>query len=279
MSVRSKVDLSNIVAVLVTTTSPTGRVWIFDIATSQAQIRQPVVLDLPVISVNSFTVSEGKGPKNVVLNITANKALKSPGAIWVQKNENEGYQVDLIPGSSTLIAKFPFSWIGDSLFSYSSTTFDTMAVSAIKGVVTGNYIGAINVLEDDPIPKLRVVAANVTAKEGMSFEWQLRLSEPTTGFDFNCYLVPPGGKELTSRDVPNSWLQQWYGSPPSTPVPLSSLGVNIQVQFPYGVQSASLIVPIVGDSKEEGNELLACESFDFETGQVLTLVGTVPRHS
>jgi hypothetical protein len=278
-SVRSKVDLTNIVAVQLVTSSSTGRVWVIDIASSQARIMQPVVLDLPVISVERLSVAEGNGFKTFNLKVTADKPIKSPGAIWLQ-NGFEGYQINLVPGSKTLVAEFPYSWVGDNLFGYGSTTIgDVLTVSALKGVVTGNYIGGINIVEDDPIPTLSVVAKNVTAKEGQSLEWKLRLSSPTTGIEFYCYLIAPSGTELTTRDVPSSWLQQSYGTPPSTPVPLSSLGfVSARVYFAYGVKSASLVVPIAADGKAEEKETMSCEIYDFQTNTTLTLVGVVPRH-
>jgi hypothetical protein len=93
-------------------------------------------------------------------------------------------------------------------------------------------------------------------------------------------LIPPNGTELSTRDVPASWLQQSYGTPPSIPVPLSDLGyVYSQVTFPYGVKSATLRVPIAKDSTAENNESMACEIYDAQMNATLTLIGTVPKHS
>ena len=237
-----------------------------------------MVLDLPVISVQTLAVPEGNGAKTVNVKVVTNKPLKSPGAIWLQKYSGEGYQIDLVAGSKTTIAQFPYSWVGDKIFGYSSTFTDFLVVSALKGVVTGNYIGGIEVVEDDPIPTLSVVSKNVTAKEGQSLEWQFRLSTPTTGIEFSCYFISPVGTELSTRDVPSSFLQASFITPPTTPEPLSSLGISLQVNFPYGVQSASIIVPIAKDSKAEGKESMSCEIYDAQNGSVLTLVGVVPKH-
>jgi hypothetical protein len=277
-SARSKVDLNNIVAVHVIASSATGRIWIIDIATSQSRIQQPEVLDLPVISVETLSVSEGNGVKKVNVKVTTNKPLKSPGAIWLESN-GIGSQIDLVPGSKTVVAQFPYSWVGDNLYSAFSSVSDLIAVGAVKGVVTGNYLGGITIVEDDPFPTLSFVSKNVTAKEGQSLEWQLRLSAPTTGFAFYCYLISPVGTELSSRDVPNSWLQSVFVTPPPNAVPLSSLGASVQVNFPYGVKSASLIVPIVKDGKAEDKESIACESYDFQTETTMTLFGVVPKHA
>ena len=281
-SVRSKVDLNNIVAVLLVTRSASGRIWVIDIAASQARIKQPVVLNLPVVSIESTTslVPEGNGPKTYNLKVTVDQPLKSPGAIWFQRSQSEGYQIDLAAGSSTVITQIPYSWVGDKLFSFSSSSFsDPLIVTALKGVVTSNYISnGITIEEDDPIPTLTVVSKNVTAIEGNALRWQFRLSAPTTGTSLFCYLIMPKGTELTSQDVPSSWIQQAsFGSLPTSPVPLSDLAISVPITFAYGSKSASLIVPISPDRKSENKESMACELFTLQ-GDVLTLTGEVGKH-
>jgi hypothetical protein len=276
-SVQSKVDLNNIVAVVLVAHSPNGRVWVIDVAASQARIQQPVVLNLPVISVENVFVQEGDGMNTVNLKITADQPLKSPGSIWVQTSYDEGYQIDIAAGSTTVVANFSYSWIGDNFYSDGSFESESVAVGAVGGVVTGNYIGGVIVVEDDPAPTLSVDATEVTAVEGMSLEWQLNLSEPTTGTSFYLFFVPPYGTELTSNDVPDSWFHAQGVSPPSTPMPLSSLGVEARVDFAYGVKSATLVLPLAPDGTAEGNEMVMMEGFDLQ-GELLVLVGTVSKH-
>jgi hypothetical protein len=277
-SVQSKVDLNNIVAVVLVAHSPDGRVWVIDVAASQARIQQPVVLNLPVISVENVFVQEGDGMNTVNLKITADQPLKSPGSIWVQTSYYEGYQIDIAAGSTTVVANFSYSWIGDNFYSDYSFESESVAVGAVEGVVTGNYIGGVIVVEDDPAPTLSVDATEVTAVEGMSLEWQLNLSTPTTGTSFYFYFVPPRGTELTSNDVPDSWFQAQGVSPPSTPMPLSSIVfLYARVDFAYGVKSAQLILPLVTDGTAEGNEMVMIEGYDSQ-GELLVLVGTVSKH-
>ena len=157
---------------------------------------------------------------------------------------------------------------------------DVFVVSALKGVVTGNYIDRISVFEDDPVPIFSVVATNVTAKEGQSLEWQLRFSTPAFRFEFLCYLIPPVGLELTSHDVPDSWLEVLSVRPQLTPVPLSKVGIFVlRASFEYGERSARLTVPIAKDRKAEDEESISCEYYDYEKRSKVILVGTVPKHS
>jgi hypothetical protein len=58
-----------------------------------------------------------------------------------------------------------YSHVGDKL--YASQAFpEFLNVEALKGIVTGNYVGDLTVAEDDPAPMLSVVASQVTSKEG-----------------------------------------------------------------------------------------------------------------
>jgi hypothetical protein len=278
-SVRSskKVNLSSIVAVLLVARSASGRVWVIDVAASQARIQQPVVLNLPVISLETFNVPEGDGLVTVMVNITSTQPLKSPGSIWVTKGFSEGYQIDLPVGSSTTVSQIPYSYVGDKL--YGPQPFpEFLIIGAIKGVVTGNYMGGFAVVEDDPVPILSVVASEVTAKEGQSLRWQLRLSAPTAGTSVSFFVIPPNvTAELSSSDVPTSWLQQ-FASPRSTPMPLSSLGIYVSVNFPYGETSANLILPVAIDKMAEDVETVVFAGVGLQN-EPLTLVGKVPKHN
>lgn len=277
-SVKSKVDLTNIVAVLLLARGPSGRVWVIDIAASESKLIRPVDLDLPVISLETISVPEGAGPKTVNFKVNSNKALKSPATIWLI-NGNEGFQVNLTAGSSTQVAQVPYSFIGDKIFTPSNFSAD-FAVAAIKGVVTGNYIGRLTIVEDDPIPTLSVKSKMVTAKEGKSLIWELRLSAPANGYFVDFFFVPPSkGKEISTNDIPTSWLQQFVdGMPPSTPTPLSSFqNIVVTVFFGYGNTKANLAIPIAIDGIAEDEESIVLQGVGLN-GELLTLVGKVPKH-
>ncbi len=276
-SVIGDVDLTSIEAILLVARSNSGRVWVLDIAASQAKIKQPVVLDLPVISVEALTVPEGNGPKTVAVKVTADKPLKSPGIIWMSKSSGDSFPINLAAGSNTQVAQVPYSIIGDKI--YSSAPFQQfLTVGAVKGVITGNYIGGITILEDDPAPTLSVKKSTVTAKEGKSLIWELRLSAPTTGISFTFVVVPPsGGKELASNDVPTSWLLSSIGTPPTMPTPLSSLYIVVDVTFAYGVTKANLMIPVASDGIAEDEESIFLQGYGLKD-ELVTLTGKVPKH-
>jgi hypothetical protein len=290
-SVRTKVDLSSVAAIFLVARSASGRVWVLDVATSQARIQIPAVLNLPVLSVESTKVLESDGFMNYSLKIIANQPLQAPGSIWVEQGYGgNGYQLDLVPGSGTLAGEIFFEVDGDDLYGGSSFT-ESLYIEAVKGVVTGNYSGSLTVVEDEPAPLISAVSTNATALEGQSLKWTLKLSSATAGTTLYFLAVEPSsGVELTSRDVSTSWLTSVGTSPPSTPVPLSSLYLFIGVTFDYGVTSADLFVPLTRDGRAEGDEVIVLQlvsSFDDDDGFIfgggnngpsLNLTGTVLKN-
>jgi hypothetical protein len=286
-SVRTRVDLSRIAALTLVARGASGRVWVLDVAASQARIQVPAVLNLPVISVETVTVFEGSEPTQYNLKITADKPLQSPGSIWVTESSNgNGYQVDIVPRSGTLVTQIPLNWVDDEVYNLVVPGIppDTVYIEAVKVVVAGNYIGAFNIVDDEPLPVISVLSSNVTATEGRSLQWMLNLSSPTDGGEIYFRIIAPSsGTELTTDDVAPSWLSSIFeGSRPSVPAPLSSLGLFPKVRFDYGVKSASLVIPIVRDGKSEDDESIVLQlasGFDYVNAvQPLTLIGKVVAH-
>jgi hypothetical protein len=276
-SVRSKVNLGNIVYVFLVARSATGRVWVLDIAASQARIQTPVVLNLPKLSIQDVEVTETDGFKRYTLNIIADRPLTTNAAVWVQPFYGTGYQLNLVPsGTSTVVGQITYDFVGDDIF---STFFFSKGfyLEAVRGIVTGDYDGTITILEDEAAPKVRVKASNVTAREGSSLKWTVKLSAPTAGISLYFTAVKPGkGKELSSRDVPDSWLASAGVFPiPLTPVLLSELGLVIEVRFGYGIRSVDLLIPLTNDGTMEGNEIVVLKQQYSDFGDLLTLTGNV----
>jgi hypothetical protein len=259
-SVRSKVDLGSIVSVSLVARIATGRVWVLDIAASQARIQVPAVLNLPKLSIETTTFLETDGYKQYKLNIIADRPLTTNASIWVEPYDFDstgGYQLDLVPSKSNVAGSILYDYVGDQIFTGFTIT-ESYSIEAVKGVVTGNYFGSFTIVDDEEAPVVSVTSSNVTAREGRSLQWTLKLSTPTAGTIFYYTAVAPKqGKELTSGDVPKSWLQSvGVFSPPSKPIPLSELSLSINVRFDYGSRSADLMIPLSDDGQTEGNEVV-----------------------
>jgi hypothetical protein len=123
---------------------------------------------------------------------------------------------------------------------------------ATKGVVIGNNIGGVTVVDDDPVPIITAVAGNVTVVEGQLLHWTLQLSVPTNGLLVYLVALPTiTGEELRSDDVDQDWLKQNSYAVAAEPQPLSNLLVRIAVYIPPGEMSVEVVVPIVIDNRAE----------------------------
>jgi hypothetical protein len=250
---------------------------VFDIAASQNKIKQPVKLDLPLISVQSGNVTPGAGSQKVEVEITTNKPLASPGLIWIF-NSFDGYKIRIPANKSGVIAKAPFSVeIGESngLYNPFVTEF-LISIGALRGVLEKDFRGGVTVTDNDSPPTI-LVTKRTEAFEGSKLEWKFKLSSATTGLYIICFIVPPSsGTELTSDDVAQSWLQLVGGFIPSTATPLSEIGLyNVQVYFPYGYTTGSIVIPIRNDAVMEGSETITMKCSNTQLPWQATLVGTV----
>jgi hypothetical protein len=272
--VRSKVNLGSIVSVFLVARSASGRVWVLDIAASQARIQVPTVLNLPKLSMETTKFLETDGFKQYKFNIITDRPLTTNASIWVEQYYSDltGYQLDLVPGKSNVAGGIAYDYVGDNIFSEFTVT-ESFFIEAVKGAVIGNYYGSFTIVDDEEAPIVSVTSSNVTAREGRSLKWTLKLSTPTERTDlFFTAVAPKNGKELTSQDVAPSWLRSvGIFSPPSPPLPLSELFFYINVRFDYGVRSADLVIPLTDDGLTEGNEVVVLQRLYNEN--TLTLTG------
>jgi hypothetical protein len=269
-------DLQNILYIFLVAESNSGKVWIIDISASQAKVRKPVNLDLPVVSFSQRVIQlpEGDGPPQTgQAQIIANKPLLSPGAFW-WFDSLMGFQVNMAIGSQSV--SLPFAWEPKTVLPLFPS------IGALKGVVTGNYMVSVEVVEDDPFPPISV-QQRITAVEGTTLIWSFHIpNNITVPINLSCWVVPPiVGKELTSHDVTEGWLQSTIGmTRPSEQIPLSRLNAFTSISFPVGVTSANLTIPIEVDFQTEVTERTIIWECPLENwSQRMTLVGYVPPHN
>jgi hypothetical protein len=217
---------------------------------------------------------EGDGPMSVMVNITSDRPLRSPGSLWLHTGIR-GIRIDIAAGASGVVAQANVSWIGDDVYSPISQPYTIFYLQAMAGVLTGFYGGGVNVIEDDPQATLVAPISHVTASEGQLLVWNLALTAPAVTFDLLCTFSPvPNRTELSSADVPSKWLPS---DPPQPPAPLSSLGLTVVVRFNYGQLATALKLPTVADGTIEGERAVAlsCSDLKGKIANKLSLTGTV----
>jgi hypothetical protein len=278
---------SAITAIEIVPRTPKGRFWLLDVSAWQDRLAASDAIHLPRASVGNVTVPEGdSGTVRVDVPITIEGEVTKPAQLWVQltdyanfENPNSGFPLDLAPGATS--ASVPITYPADDAYSPFPQLIQVTLV-ARKNIVTGHFDGSALVEEDDPAPLLAVDARNATAAEGASLTWTFRLSAPmTTSAFWTIDFVPPAGTlaELDSDDVPAEFLARFGIVPPTPAVPLSQLGIFLDVEFAPGAMVATVSLPIATDGVAERSERVALLLDGFGDPAVpapIELTGRVP---
>jgi erythromycin esterase-like protein len=311
-----RVDLRRVATVEIVATGAPGRVWVLDIAAAQARVTSPRSLDLPRLSVETAYVPEGGADEvtTVDVEIRVEGHVRRPTTVWAQVATKDGtgdvasggFPIELKAGAKGVVATVPLSFVGDDIYTPPYPGGDPLDGGVIQlvsltGGLTTEYIGGVTTVEDEEPPILSVDEAHVTATEGDSLEWTLRLSGPTSGAFYLFGAEPPDGEvtELDSDDVDQDWLEEqlwwldaWIPLPIDPPMPLSRIGrdqtghgLPVPVSFEYGQTEVILEVPLRFDDLEEGDEWVALavqhpwwDQDPTIPPEGLGLTGTVPAH-
>jgi hypothetical protein len=244
---------------------------------------------LPRLDVPSLTVKEGSNGTR-----TASVTLRAsgPGAgvgvrrffLGVYDDRAGQHQtkrvVTLTRGRRTLTVKITYQ--GNTL--HDDDVRVPVAIKPVVGLVAGDWFGGLTILDDDPQPAVSVTPIATAVTEGSSLVWRFTQAGPSHVDTFiQLAAAPPAdGPELSTADVPASWISQWLGEAPNPPVAFSAVPVYVNVDIPPGSTSADLQVPTVADGVAEGTESLVWQvQPEFEGGDLpglpsgTTLTGTV----
>ena len=281
------VALRDVTAVELTPRTPNGRFWLLDISAREQRLADSDAIDLPRVSVSDVVVAEGDaGDFTVNLPIVIDGKVTRPARIWVQLTDyadfeqpTRGFRLELPAGATS--ASVPYTYTADDVYNPFPQLLQ-VTLLAEKDAVTADFDGTLLVEEDDPPPVLSVDANRVTAAEGSSLTWTFRLSAPlANGAFWTIQFLPAAGRfpELDSDDVPASFLENFGIEPPDPAVPLSELGLFLDLEFPPGVDTATLSLPVAADGVTEPAEgvVLLLDGFGDPVVPVpIELTGEVP---
>jgi hypothetical protein len=279
--------LDDITAIELIPRTPGGRFWLLDISARGRELAAGAAIELPRISIGDLVVAEGdSGEFTVQLPVTVDGEVKKRAQLWVQLTDyadmvqpTRGFPLVLEPGATS--ASVSYSFTADDIYN----PFPQLILATLlarRYAVTGDFDGTLLVKEDDPPPELTVDASHVTAAEGASLTWTLRLSEPlASGAFWSIQFLPAAGRfvELDTDDVPASFLENFGIVPPDPAVPLSELGIFLGIEFAPGAVEASFAVPLAADGAAEPAEgvVLLLDGFgDPVVPEPIELTGEVP---
>jgi hypothetical protein len=256
------VQTNQIESIEIVPRSAAGRFWLLDVSSQRDDLAPSEQIYLPRVSVGDAAVPEGDlGDGTIEVPVAIDGEVMQRATLWVQLTDyasltepTRGFPLVLQPGTTSATVSVPYR--ADDIYNpFPQLTQVTLA--ARRNAVTADFDATARAEEDEPAPRLSVEAAQVTAHEGGSLIWTLRLSAPMAnpGFWF-LQFVPTGAglAELDSDDVP-AWLLETYGILPPVPaVPLSELGIFLKAEFPAGVTELSLSIPVARDGRSEPAE-------------------------
>jgi hypothetical protein len=249
-------DLSAITAVELVSRSNRGHAWLLDIHARRPGAVPTDPVALPQVSVVTTEVLEGgPGTRTEYLPLDIRGTITKPAALWVSlfgPNGQESFRLDLPAGTTT--AGIPITVEGNDTFDPGVREY-TALLKAISEVTTGEYTGALRIIDDEPAPTLTFVATRGRVAEGGTLRFTATLSFPVTAdLWYSLTLGEVAGRPaLYTDDVTEQFLLQWMGWIPDPPQPLwQSMWPSIYL--PAGATTATFDIPTVADGIVEGRE-------------------------
>jgi hypothetical protein len=253
---RAKLNLGKISRLTLVPRSGRGQAWLLDAwgwksGTPAVQVAPAGRVDVGTLS----PVTETDGPVTYQMPISVSGASGAKVRIFVgdwNSGQVSSRVVTVPPGTRKI--DVPLQVPGDNKYGYGNM-FIVLA-KALPGTVVGDFVGTLEVSEDDPLPKITVTPVADHVTEGTALVWRLGLSEPAAvEILMPLTLLPPvSGTELSTTDVPASWVRDVLGVPRLPSRPLSATDSWQLAMVPAGETQVDFTTPTVKDTAAEGAE-------------------------
>ncbi|MEU7083225.1 hypothetical protein AB0448_07980 [Streptomyces achromogenes] len=270
---RAGLKLGSVKSLELTSRSASGRAWLMDAWGWRAGTPAVRAQALPRVDVGRTTVTEGDSGTRTYRVPVRVTGRGGSGQVRV-------YVVDPVTGRATdrLVtvrpggheADVPVEVRGNTR--YGTDVSHDVLVKAVHGAVVGAYRGGLTVRDDDPAPTMTLTPVATKVTEGQSLKWRLTLSEPVD-VDMDAWfgVAPATAPELSTKDVPATWLREQSGEKPDPERPLSKVSwLWLWADIPAGRTSADLTVPTVKDRVRESTESVRFRQLDPQTGKPRT---------
>ena len=252
------VDLTRVTRVDLVAQSPSGRVWVADVAAAPSALAAVPDVRMPTIDIRRVQVTEGDGrePRTVSVPFHVVGELTRAARLVVltagqTRGELQRFTVDLAPGQTS--GSIPVTYRPDRFDDF-PRMLTTVAAWPTRNVMTDAYLGALTVLDDDPTPKVTVKPVDRTVAEGQRATWLVRVAEPVDYHAFVSGTVVAGpAPRLSGGDVPLRWLKRFARSA-DPGKPLWKLKPGLFADLRAGRLTVAVSIPIRRDAVAEGRE-------------------------
>ncbi|GIE95605.1 hypothetical protein [Paractinoplanes rishiriensis] len=255
--------------------SGSGRAWVLDAWGWSPGTPDPAPVALPRLDIGKVQPVEGdtgSATYEVPVSVTGSgggtlRLFLTDNVSWVTRS----WVATVRPGQRTI--EVPVEVTGDTI--YGEGEGQQLTAKAESGFVVGDYVGGLDVVNDDPRPGVSVAATSVRVAEGAQLTWEVTLSAPTETVYFVVTepRAPASGVELSTLDVDRAWFEQnaWQSADPERP--LSATWLVPYLGFAPGETTNPFTIPTVTDDRTEPDELVELHAIDESGLPVLT--GTV----
>ncbi|WP_405536142.1 hypothetical protein OG787_21970 [Streptomyces sp. NBC_00075] len=265
---RERIDLAHVKTLSLTPRTESGTAWLVD--AHGWRPGTPVVepARLARVDVGHLTVVEGdSGTRTYQVPVQVSGSGVGEVRLFVAE-----------PGSDHLVARtvkvragtrvdVPVTIEGNTR--YSSDDLHRVAVKTVRGAVVGSYLGGVTAQNDDPQPTVTMTPVANQVTEGQPLVWRITLSAPADVATWtDLQLLPVSdATELSTTDVPATWLDENFGASPDPERPLSAAlpdGTLLMSEVPAGSLSIDLSVPTVTDQLSEDTESLRLRLWTYD---------------
>ncbi|MFJ4523455.1 alpha/beta hydrolase family protein [Streptomyces sp. NPDC088810] len=270
---RAGLDLGSVKSLELTSRSSSGRAWLMDAWGWRPGTPAVRTEALPRVDIGRTTVDEGDSGVRTYRVPARVTGRGGSGQVRVYvidpaTGKTTDRLVTVRPGGQDI--DVPVEVKGNTRYG-TDVSYDVL-VKAVRGAVVGSYRGGITVHDDDPAPTMTVTPVAGKVTEGQSLKWRVSLSE-AVDVDMGVLFAaaPATAPEVSTKDVPASWLRETSGEKPDPERPLSKVnGLYLWADIPAGRTRADIALPTVKDRVRESAESVRFRQVDLETGEPRT---------
>ncbi|KFG01900.1 hypothetical protein IQ62_04970 [Streptomyces scabiei] len=264
---RQRIDLGHVRTLRLTPRTESGTAWLVDAYGWRPGTPVVEPAKLARVDVGQLTVKEGdSGSRTYQVPVRVSGSGSGEVRLFVDEPGSDFPVVRTVKVRAGTHVDVPVTVEGNTR--YSSDTDHRVAVKAVRGAVVGSVLGGVTAENDDPQPTVTMTPVADQVTEGQPLVWRITLSAAAdVAMWTDLQMLPVSeGTELSTEDVPATWLDEHFGATPDPERPLSAVsdGALLMSEVPAGSLSIDMSVPTVTDQLGEGTESLRLRLWTYD---------------
>ncbi|WP_086750953.1 hypothetical protein, partial [Streptomyces scabiei] len=264
---RERIDLGHVRTLHLTPRTESGKAWLVDAYGRRPGTPVVEPAKLARVDVGNLTVKEGdSGSRTYQVPVRVSGSGSGVVRLFVDEPGSDFPVVRTVKVRAGTRVDVPVTVEGNTR--YSSDTDHRVAVKTVRGAVVGSFLGGVTAQNDDPQPTVTMTPVVDQVTEGQPLVWRITLSAAAdVAMWTDLQMLPVSeGAELSTEDVPATWLDEHFGASPDPERPLSAVsdGALLMSEVPAGSLSIDMSVPTVTDQLSEDTESLRLRLWTYD---------------